>query len=229
MRPLQKALHQAGYQTANIDYPSTRHPIATLAPRAITAGIKQCPPTARLHFVTHSMGGILVRHYYRDRPTTRVDRVVMLAPPNHGSAVVDYLRRLPGYILFNGPSGQQLGTTADGLPRTLPPVPFALGVIAGNRSLLPTSLLLRGEDDGLVTTASARAAGMRDFIILPTTHGFIPHTPAAIRESLHFLKHGAFSATAPRPPPTLAAALGARPPKPRAGPASPRSTPLRPW
>lgn len=133
----------------------------------------------RIHFVTHSMGGILVRQYFRDHAVPEADRVVMLAPPNHGSAMVDANRDRWWFRAATGPAGQQLGTAADSLPNTLPPLPLEVGIIAGRR-------------DGKVAVDSARLAEMKDMRIVDSAHTLIMNSPAVIREVKAFLGNGAF-------------------------------------
>ena len=196
MQRMEKFLRTSGYNVVNINYPSRNLPIDQLAPLAIEQGLETCSQNnnIKVHFVTHSMGGILVRYYMQSHQIPCMGRVVMLGPPNHGSEAADRLKHLPGYGLINGPAGFQLGTAVTDLPQTLGPVNFELGVIAGKRSLnLLLSALLPGEDDGKVTVESTKIDGMRDFITLPTTHTFMMQNHESLFQTLHFLDHGCFN------------------------------------
>jgi len=200
MNELAEAAAAAGYRVANIDYPSRSHPIEALAPRAVRQGLAQCHAggTGPTHFITHSMGGILVRYYLRFFELPDIGRVVMLSPPNRGSEVADELANWQLYQWINGPAGQQLVTTPDGLIAQLGPVDFPLGVITGNRhAFYDTWLaeLIPGENDGKVSVARAQVSGMRDFLVLPYSHSFIMQEPEAIRQALYFLAHGRFDRT----------------------------------
>jgi len=193
METLAGAIAEAGFQVSNIGYPSRSHPIEDLAPVAIHSGMAECPKTDKVHFVTHSLGGILVRYFLEHNPLPRLGRVVMLAPPNQGSEVVDNIRDLPGFKLLNGPAGRQLGTDDASIPRQLGPVKFELGVIAGSDTVNPLlSLYLPNPDDGKVSVASTRVEGMNDFIVLPYTHTFMMEAAEVATQTILFLKTGAF-------------------------------------
>jgi pimeloyl-ACP methyl ester carboxylesterase len=195
MMAMEKALQRNGYQVVNVNYPSRALPIDQLARIAIEHGLKGCEQQnhSRVHFVTHSLGGILVRNYLQLHEIPGLHRVVMMGPPNQGSEVVDRLKDFPGYRLFNGPAGQQLGTANDDLPRQLGPVDFELGVIAGKRSVnLVLSSMMPSPNDGKVSVSSTQIEGMTDFITLPVTHTFMMLNPNVIRQTLYFLKHGHF-------------------------------------
>ncbi|MEM1411439.1 MAG: alpha/beta hydrolase [Pseudomonadota bacterium] len=195
MQPMAKALRSEGYRVANIGYPSRQQRIEALAPKAVARGLAACRDAnpARIHFVTHSLGSILVRHYFEQHPQAHPGRVVMLGPPNQGSHVVDDWRQVPGYRLVNGPAGMQLGTDPNSLPRQLGPVSFELGVIAGTRSVNPIlSRSLPNPDDGKVHVENTKVAGMADHIEMPHSHTFMMRSAPVIRQTLHFLSHGRF-------------------------------------
>jgi hypothetical protein len=200
MSVLEEALQAAGYHVANIDYPSRHFPVAELAPRAVEEGLSQCATAnaKAVHFVTHSMGGILVRYHLRNNRIENLGRVVMLAPPNQGSEVVDNLRDTPGFAMWNGPAGLELGTDENSMPARLGPVDFPVGVIAGTESVNPMlSRLLPSPDDGKVSVERTKVEGMTDFVTVSATHTFIMRNDEAIRQTLSFLASGSFVRDAP--------------------------------
>lgn len=195
MTKISDSLEVEGYITVNYDYPSRAGSIEELAQKYIEDALTQCPKQATIHFVTHSMGGILVRQYLHDKSIGNLGKVVMLGPPNQGSEVVDELHNLPGYARFGGPASLELGTKPDSVPVQLGPADFDLGIIAGSRSVnLILSTLLPNQDDGKVAVENTKLAGMKDHITLPVTHVFMMKNNIVISEIKHFLKTGAFSA-----------------------------------
>ena len=197
MNPMQRALVEAGFETANIDYPSREYRIEELARIAVPEGLEACrakESVERIHFVTHSLGGILLRQYLSEETIAELGRVVMLGPPNQGSAAVDELRDLPGFDWLNGPAGLQLGKGAESVPLQLGPATFELGVIAGNQTIDPiTSSVLENPDDGRVSVADTRLEGMADFVEVDHSHAFMMRMAEPIRLTIRFLKNGTFS------------------------------------
>lgn len=191
-----KLLAAYGYKIINVDYPSRSAGIGILAQKYIAQALKQCDVKGvkKIHFLTHSMGGILLRHYLASQSIDKLGRVVMLAPPNQGSEVVDKLGSWRLFYYLNGPAGLQLGTGNNSVPNRLGPVNFQLGVIAGSKTVnLLLSRLIPGINDGKVSVNRAQVAGMKDFIIMPYSHPFIMRSEAVIEQALHFIQQGCFA------------------------------------
>jgi pimeloyl-ACP methyl ester carboxylesterase len=196
MAKMEAALSAEGYQVINVDYPSRTDTVARLAMDYVGPAVEACRARGAqsIHFVTHSMGGILVRYYLAQRRPAELGRVVMLSPPNQGSELVDSLGKLPGFLAINGRAGRQLGTSPDSVPNRLGPVSYPVGVITGNRSInLILSRLIPGEDDGKVSIRRARVEGMSDFLVVPHTHPMIMNSDLVIRQTSQFLRRGRFN------------------------------------
>lgn len=193
MAAMERALAAAGFEVINVGYPSLEQPIELHA-RTVGEILAACCDDGRtVHFVTHSMGGIIARYYLGSAPAGLRGRVVMLSPPNQGSEVIDVLAASGLLGRAAGPSATQLETGSNGLPARLGPVRFELGVIAGDRTINPVfSWLIPGDDDGAVSVESARVEGMADFIVLPFTHTFIMNAGEVHRQTVHFLREGRF-------------------------------------
>lgn len=195
MMKIEESLSSEGYKAINVSYPSTKYPIEFLADEILSEIIERYRKISpsKIHFVTHSMGGIIIRYYLKHHKLPNLGRVVMISPPNQGSELVDRLMETLIFKKINGPAGRQLGTTEDSLPLNLGPVDFELGVIAGNRSINPLySFLIPGPDDGVVSVERTKVEGMKDFLVLPDSHTFIMQSEAVVEQVIHFLKYGAF-------------------------------------
>lgn len=198
MDTMRDALVDDGFEVINVDYPSRDHTIEELSSFAVNAGISACRDIDELkniHFVTHSLGGILVRQYLAGDEIPELGRVVMLGPPNQGSAAIDKLGNVPGVSWVNGPAGRQLGTGKNSVPLALGPADFDVGIIAGNRSIDPvTSAVLKNPDDGRVTVEETKLEGMSDFVVVDHSHAFMMRMTLPIQLTIRFLRTGSFGA-----------------------------------
>jgi hypothetical protein len=195
MVQMEHALTEAGYKVRNVDYPSRTARIEKLADDAIGKAVSDCQRDGapKINFVTHSLGGILVRSYLARHTIPNLGRVVMLAPPNQGSEVVDKLGWLFLFKWINGPAGNELGTDTNSTPNKLGAANFPLGIIAGDRSInWINSFLIPGSDDGKVSVERTKLAGMTGHIVIHATHPFIMKNREAIRQTIQFLRTGKF-------------------------------------
>jgi hypothetical protein len=195
MVKVERALAEAGYKVRNADYPSRTASVQKLADDAIGKAVGDCQRdgATKIDFVTHSLGGILVRSYLAHHSISSLGRVVMLAPPNQGSEVVDKLGWLFLFKWINGPAGNELGTDENSMPNKLGPANFPVGIIAGDRSInWINSLLIPGRDDGKVSVERTKLAGMSDHIVIHATHPFIMQNREVIRQTIQFLRSGNF-------------------------------------
>jgi pimeloyl-ACP methyl ester carboxylesterase len=199
MRQMESRLREEGYITVNLNYPSRSKTIEQIVVEHVPEALEQCRinDADKIHFVTHSMGGIIVRKTIKDNRPELLGRVVMLSPPNKGSAVVDAMKDRWYFKWFNGPAGQQLTTAPDSMPNTLGPVDYPVGIITGNDPAFFDSLFITfipEENDGKVAVTRTRLEGMSDFLVVPESHTYIMYSGLVQDETIHFLRYGTFSA-----------------------------------
>lgn len=187
-------LREAGFKVVKFGYPSRSESIELLVER-LAAAVEDCCTRSEssVHFVTHSMGGVVVRSFLSERDGSFSGRVVMLSPPSQGSEIVDAFSDSPLLQRILGPVGVRLGTDSTGIAADLAPVDFCLGIITGNRSLNPLgSWLIPGPDDGKVGVSRARIDGAADFLVVPATHTFIMNRGDVAEQVVYFLREGRF-------------------------------------
>jgi len=195
MQFLDAYLRHQGFKTININYPSTHYPIEQLTDIVAEKinRLGQLKSADKVHFVTHSMGGIIVRDYLATNQLDNLGRVVMLSPPNQGCDLASIFRDNTLFRYFAGPAGQQLGIELSSFPNQLGTVNFDLGIIAGNVSVDPVlSYIIPGDDDGVISVESTKVEGMRDFLIVPYSHVFIMNSYEVREQIVYFLKQGQF-------------------------------------
>lgn len=189
---VQERLEKDGYLVVPFDYPSTRVDIATSA-RMLGQVVKSLEGVEKISFVTHSMGGLVVRSWLGQGGDDRARCLVMMGTPNKGAEVADILRDWHLYRLILGPAGQQLVADQSGVIAKLsvPEIPFS--VIAGGKGT-PDGYnpLIPGDDDGLVAVSSAILEGAEDSMTLPVLHSFLPFNAAVIDAVSLYLKTGSF-------------------------------------
>jgi triacylglycerol lipase len=201
MKHLQWGLEKAGYPVVNEGYPSATLPIQQLASVGVEAGLAGCVALGReeqVAFVTHSLGGILVREYLSEREMEGLHRVVMLGPPNGGSQLAEFAESAALLKPFMPEAITQLGTSDESVPRRLGPVSFELGIIAGTFNYLPfLPGQPEGPSDGTVAVAETIVPGMADFIEMPVSHSFMMWDNDVLAQVIYFLEHGRFERHSP--------------------------------
>ncbi len=194
MDPLTRRLAQAGYRVFNLGYPRRADSIETVLAE-VQHAINACGAleSSRVHFVTHSFGGLVLRAWLSKNSLANVGRAVMLAPPNGGSEIVDRFGDRRWFSSLMGPITALLGTGPDDLPAMLPQPTCEFGVIAGSHWINPVGpLCLPSPHDGTVSVFQTRLPGMKDHLVVPHNHTFIMDSQQVAHQVIHFLQHGKF-------------------------------------
>ncbi|OGT64840.1 MAG: hypothetical protein A3J38_08220 [Gammaproteobacteria bacterium RIFCSPHIGHO2_12_FULL_45_9] len=196
---LAQALERAHFDVMNLGYPSRAFPIEGLVGPLMQQAQTWLEDDVPLHFVGHSLGGILIRAWLGRRRPRQLGRVVQLASANQGTVLVDWLRYLPGFTAYYGPAVLQLGTRSESCVLTLPAVDYELGILAGNQPALNdwffSQVILREPNDGKITVASTRVSGMKAHGVLPVAHREMPSESSVIEQVVSFLQTGHFHAS----------------------------------
>ncbi|GJL85289.1 MAG: acetyltransferase [Micavibrio sp.] len=196
MLPLTMHFKKQGFEAINILYPSREQNLEDLTEfvHAELTENEHYKDADKLHFVTHSMGGLIARYYINKRRPENLGKVVMLGPPNTGSEFADFLSETeilaPAFRAIFGPASEQLTTDYEHIDDD---IDYPLGVIAGNVSINPLApWVLDGEHDGIVPVERTKIDGMADHIVIAATHSFMMFNTEVMEQSAHFLKEGKF-------------------------------------
>ena len=191
---LQKRIREAGYKAHSIGYASLQEPPEVILEKVGEQIALFCKDDSRpVHFVAHSLGGLIVRAFLDQRPSINLGRVVLLGTPNQGSELVDIYGDSWLFKVL-GPTAHELGTDEGSFPNRIGPPYYPLGIIAGTSSFNPmTEDRLPGPDDGVVSVKSTQIDGMTDFLLVDASHSMMRYNQTVARETIHFLKEGHFS------------------------------------
>ena len=203
MALLASRLEKEGYNVINLAYPSREKSIEELRDYVHDqlSARDDFNNASQVHFVTHSMGGLIARHLLHTHRPANLGRVVMLSPPNQGSEFADYMLSYPTlksvYEKLFGPAGKQLTANFNhGIPDS---VDYPVGIIAGTKSINPIAGYVLGEcdHDGIVPVERMKIDGMTDMIEIPATHTFMTFNSSVAEQAAHFLKNGKFNRLQP--------------------------------
>ncbi len=200
MRRMAKALEVEGYATLNLTYPSLTRSLVGIADGLVPrVSVFAEGLTGPVHFVGHSLGGLVIRAYLTRHRPANLGKVVMLGTPNQGSDLADVGHKLRINRFILGPVGRYLITQRT--PRDeaqLGKIDYPLGIIAGNRPIQPHVFapFFKAPNDGKVTIEGTCVAGMADHLILPLAHQVLPNRAEVIAQTIAFLRDGRFNACA---------------------------------
>ena len=191
---------QGGYSVFNANYPTTRGSMADHA-QGLDKIIQSLEGIESIHFVAHSLGNLVIRHYLADHtrnevgiyPDARIGRMVMLGPPNQGAQLAEALGQYRLFHVVAGQSASQLGRDWQHLEAKLVTPAFPFGILAGGRGTPKGYNPWLGQDnDMVVSVETTRLAGAADFAVLPVLHTLMMDDPKVQQYALRFLQQGYF-------------------------------------
>lgn len=145
----------------------------------------------RLHFVGHSLGGLVVLRALEVTDDLPPGRVVLLGSPLQGSRTAQSFARLPfGRALLGNALAEEC---LDWSPREWSGR-RDVGVIAGSLGIGAGRLLTRlgAQHDGTVMVEETRLPGAKDHIVVPTSHTGLVFSAEVVAQTKYFLEHGRF-------------------------------------
>jgi pimeloyl-ACP methyl ester carboxylesterase len=189
---LASRLEEAGYYVQRVGY-SSLHQNPDEILKDISSQINQCCQrhAQSVHFVGHSLGGLMIRAYLQDNKVNKLGRVVLLGTPNKGTEAVDHFS--DGWLIdLLGPTARALGTGNESFPNSLQAPYYPVGIIAGERKNKLIDPVIPGRDDGVVSIEATKIDAMTDFVIIETSHIMMRYDREVADQTIEFIKRGAF-------------------------------------
>ena len=192
MKKFEEYFEEAGYQVFSIGYSTLTQNIKGVKKEFYSKVDKHLNDVDdKVHFVGHSMGGLMVRSYLGDREVRNLGNVVILGTPSKGTPIVEYLRS-KWFFGLAGPAVESLSSNGSKFLNSLKKPVYNLGVIAGFVSRAGREDVLPGADDGIVPVDSTKVEGMKDFKLLPESHYSMRYSPLVMKQVHFFLKNAYF-------------------------------------
>lgn len=194
MNQIATAVHQAGYEVRNIDYDSINQNLNDIKEEVYIKFDQYISenPDKKIHFIGHSLGGLLVRAYLAENKLDNLGVVILMGTPNKGTKLVNQYED-KWYFSWLGPVIPELGVGTSQFLDALQVPDYTVGVIAGSKPYSRWSAeYLEGDHDGLITVESAKLEGMHDFIEIEVNHSRMKRDPRVIEQVIYFLEHSQF-------------------------------------
>ncbi len=205
MKTMSELIEEQGYQVCVVDYPTLRQPLDHTLDSStqeierclakVTTNPEQSTNRQKVHFVGHSLGGLVIRSYLASHPelvdSVEMGEVVFVGTPNQGSDVADFFAR--SWLLSTlGETAESLTTHNDSFPNQLPQPTYDFGVIAGTASYPLFNGLFDEPNDGLVSVKSTKLTGMKDFALVDRKHDRLRRDPYVTELIVNYISTGAF-------------------------------------
>ncbi len=192
---LASRLEEAGFSVFPIGYKSFNK-----SPEEILTSVTQqiesfkADRNTTMHFVGHSLGGLMIRAYLSKNKIENLGKVVLIGTPNKGTTLVDTYRDR-WWLKMTGEMTLALGTDDESFPNSIPKPYYPVGIIAGVSDGMNNEHFLPGEDDGVVSLESTKVDGMTDIVIVESSHSMMRYNLEVANQTIAFLKNGLFEKT----------------------------------
>ncbi|MDD4149333.1 MAG: hypothetical protein PHE33_04835 [Bacteroidales bacterium] len=196
MRKIDKDLRKGGFNTENYAYSSIYRDLDTIGKNLYLDIIKQNLDS--VSFVTHSMGGLVVRAMLKysgtDDDFPFIYRIVMISPPNQGADIADFLKSYAILRPLLGPNVEKMETDSASYTNQLPiPCNIEIGIIIGKRGKKKGyNLLIEGDNDGLIKPENTLLGNEKDTISLELDHLSLIFRKKSRTKVIKFMKTGHF-------------------------------------
>ncbi|NGX55793.1 MAG: hypothetical protein K1060chlam5_00020 [Candidatus Anoxychlamydiales bacterium] len=185
-----KAFRKKGYDVLNYGYPSRKKKIEDLADDLVEKLIliSKKNPSSKISFVTHSMGGLVLRSAVNKTNCpmqAKIGKAVLLAPPNKGAIIARQLKKYRLARLFFGKkAGRELMNYENFDHLGIFPKEIDVLVIAGNSGINP---LIGKENDGKVAVEETCLSTSHKHIVIKSGHALIAYNKNVIRHAMNFI------------------------------------------
>jgi triacylglycerol lipase len=192
MEPLAKQCVNSGFSCINLPYPSFRNTLEQMVERLDLLIQKEAENFSKIHLLTHSLGGVIVRRYLDTCSHEKCSKVLMVAPPLQGSMIVDWLGKSPLRRVL-GPAGEFLSTAQMAGECQTISQDVESAVIMGDRVKIPIlHHIIEGASDGIIRVQAGKIEGLNHFKVVHADHTFITSDPEVLAAADRFLRTGGF-------------------------------------
>lgn len=196
MNKIYKDVKKAGFVVENYAYPGLYVELDTIGKQLYLDVMKDGVDS--VSFVTHSMGGLVVRAMLKysgtDKNFPKIFRIVMIAPPNRGADIADFFKAADGIKVLLGPNVEKMETDSTSYANQLPiPCNSEVGIIVGVRKKeRGYNLFIPGNNDGLLAPKRVYLGNEKDVVILNYGHLSLIKRKAPRKLVIEFLRVGFF-------------------------------------
>lgn len=193
MRAFEAEFIKQGYKVLNVNYPSTKLDIKSIVEYLKPSIMVFAKNLKKIHFVGHSLGGIIIRALLNVEKPANLGKVVLVGSPIQGSELARKFKKFRIFKWIFGPAGIDLALPSKEMSAMFGKIDYEIGVIAGfNKYNFLANLLLKEKNDGMVTIKSTQDQEISNHIIIETGHLRLAKNKEVIDKTIKFIKEASF-------------------------------------